>query len=54
MPTLPLTGKACRGSREGQQHNKDKNKDSSLNGEYREKGRKEEKTNLNVLGDNLL
>lgn len=54
MPTLPLTGKACGGSREGQQHTKDKNKDSSLNGEHREERRKEEKTSLNVLGDSLL
>lgn len=49
MPALPLTGKACRGSREGQ-HTKDANKDSSLEGKYREEGRKEEKTNLDVLG----
>lgn len=53
MPTLPLTGKACGGSIEGQQHTKDKNKDSSLKSEYREERRKEEKTSLNVLGDIL-
>lgn len=50
MPALPLTGKACGGSREGQ-HTKDANKDFSLEDEFREEGRKEEKTNLDVLGE---
>lgn len=50
MPALPLTGKACGGSREGQR-TKDANKDSSLEDEYRKEGRKGEKINLDVLGE---
>lgn len=49
MPALPLTGKACGGSRKGQ-HTKDANKDFSLEDDFREAGRKEEKTNVGVLG----
>lgn len=48
MPALPLTGKACRGSREGQ-HTKEQTKIPLGRVSYREEGKKE-KTDFDVLG----